>query len=82
MPGWRVVKAQKDRTLGEQRCWKAPFPSPIPHPKFQRETVPITELACTTQTPNTRLLWIHPSDRTALSQNYTAPSTGHQLWES
>ena len=33
-----------------------------PQPKFQREPVPSTKLACTMQTPNTVLLWIHPSD--------------------
>ena len=46
---------------GEQKHCQVPFPSPIPQPKFQREPVPITELACTVQTPNTVLLWIHPS---------------------
>ena len=44
------------------RHWPAPSPSPIPQPKSQREPVPITELACTTKTPNTVLLWIYPSD--------------------
>ena len=46
----------------EARCWPAPSPSPVPQPKSQREPVPITELACTLQTPSAVLLWIHPSN--------------------
>ena len=36
-----------------------------PQPKSLREPVPIKELACTAQTPNAVLLWIHPSDGSA-----------------
>ena len=47
----------------EQRRSPVPSPSPIPQPKSQREPVPARELACTAQTPNAVLLWIHPSGR-------------------
>ena len=48
-----------------QTQWPAPSPSPIPQPKPQREPVPVTKLACFMQTPNTVLLWIHPSNGSA-----------------
>ena len=55
-PGTEISSA------GRQSCWQVPSPSPIPQLKFQREPAPITELACTTQTPNAVLLCIHPND--------------------
>ena len=36
-----------------------------PPAKTQRESVPVTELAYTSKTPNTVLLWIHPSHQSA-----------------
>ena len=61
--GGRVVEPRDDRAQlgGEQRHSPAPSPSPIPQPKSQREPVPVRELACTEQTPNTVLLQIYPS---------------------
>ena len=61
--GGRAAEPPEDRVQfgGEQRRSQAPFPSPIPQPKSQREPVPARELACTAQTPNTVLLRIHPS---------------------
>ena len=50
---------------GGKRFWEAPSPSPIPQPYSKREPVPFTELACTAQTPNSVLLWIHLSDGSA-----------------
>ena len=46
----------------------------IPQPKFQREPVPVTKLACTTQMPNAVLLWIHPSDGSAYLLVLQGPS--------
>ena len=36
-----------------------------PQPNSQREPVAITELACTAQTTNAVLLWVHPLDGSA-----------------
>ena len=75
-PGGRVVEPWETEltSSGEQRHWQVPSPSPIPQPKFQKEPVPVTELACTVQTPNTVLLWIHPSDRSASHPVLQGPS--------
>ena len=66
-PGGRLVQPWKTElsSVGEESHWQAQFPSSIPQPKFQRERVPVIELACTVQTPNAGLLWIHPSNGTA-----------------
>ena len=76
MLGGTVVEPQKTElnSEGEQRCWQAPSSFPIPQPKFQRELVPVTELAGTTQTPNAVLLWIHPSNRSASLPVLQGPS--------
>ena len=66
LAGRRVVKPQKDTDhWGYEGAGECHFPLPYTQPKFQKEPVSITELACTTQTPNAVLLWIHPSDRSA-----------------
>ena len=66
----------EDRALlcGKQGLWPAPSPSLIPQPKSQRETVPLTELACTAQTPNTVLLWIKSSSGSASLSVLQGPS--------
>ena len=62
MTGGRVVEPQKDRTWwGNKGAGKRHFSLPSP-PEYQREPVPVTQLACTSQTPNAVLLWIHPSE--------------------
>ena len=75
-PGGRVVEPWETEIslAGEQRRWQAQSPSPIPQPKFQREPVPLTELACTVQTPSAVLLWIHPFDRPASLPMLQGPS--------
>ena len=63
LAGRRVVKPQKDTDhWGYEGAGECHFPLPYTQPKFQKEPVSITELACTTPTPNAVLLWIHPSD--------------------
>ena len=65
-PGGRVVESQKTElsSEGNKGAGQRHLPHPPPQQKSQREPVPLTELACTAQTPNTVLLWIHPSEGT------------------
>ena len=65
--------------LPQGHQWQSELSLPLPPHATCRSTmanmpVPITELACTTQTPNSVLLWIHPSDGSATFRMLQGPS--------